>query len=183
MFLTPTGSVHSVLYSPNRFMITGTQDAAFIGGGCKKKKLGSRFFLSGGTKAEAVTHKSTYVCLFMFLTWKSGASWPAQGSRGRKNKSRKLYMCPCVHIISRTHDVYLYKSVKTPTCKGSIVCVKHESLGQTTCCWVSQNKYCTTEETTCVSMERAQSDRRMRPGWMHLRGAASDSRSSMYGCV
>ncbi len=122
------------------FMITGTRGATFIGRECKKK-LGRRFFQSGGTTAGSVAHKSTYVCLYMFLTWKSGASWPAQGSRGRKKKSRKPNICLYVHIISRSHDVYLYKSVKTPTCRGSIVCVKHESLGKTTCSWVGQKKY------------------------------------------
>ncbi len=49
-----------------------------------------------------------------------------------------------VHILLRTHNVYtlyLYKSLKTPSYKGRIMRVKYESLGQTTCCWVGQNKY------------------------------------------
>ncbi len=46
-----------------------------------------------------------------------------------------------IHSPSRTHDVYLYKSVKIPSCEGRVVRVKYESLGQTTCCWVGQNKY------------------------------------------
>ncbi len=58
-----------------------------------------------------------------------------------KQKSCELYMCPFVHTILCTHDVYLYKSVKIPSCKGRVVHVKYESLGQTTCCWVGQNKY------------------------------------------
>jgi hypothetical protein len=48
---------------------------------------------------------------------------------------------PVVHIISRTHDFYLYKSVKASSCEGRAVCVKYESLEQTTYYWVGQNKY------------------------------------------
>ncbi len=51
-------------------------------------------------------------------------------------------MCmPVVHIMLCTHDVYLYKSVKTSSCEGRVVHVKYESLEQTTCYWVGQNKY------------------------------------------
>jgi hypothetical protein len=48
---------------------------------------------------------------------------------------------PVVHIISPTHDVYLYKSVKTSSCEGKVVRVKYESLEQTTYYWEGQNKY------------------------------------------
>jgi hypothetical protein len=34
-----------------------------------------------------------------------------------------------------------------------------------------------------ASKERAQSNLRMKPGWTYSRGAARDSRSSMYKCI
>jgi hypothetical protein len=61
--------------------------------------------------------------------------------RKRKKKSCKSHMCPYVHVTLHTHDVYLYKSVKTSSCKERIVHVKYELLGQTICCWVGQNKH------------------------------------------
>jgi hypothetical protein len=60
--------------------------------------------------------------------------------RKHKKRSCESFMCPCVHIVSCTHDVYLYNSFKTPSCKGRVERVKYELLGQTTCCWVGQNK-------------------------------------------
>ncbi len=56
--------------------------------------------------------------------------------------------------------------------------MKYESLGQTTICWVGQDKQggYNIEE----SWRRAQSNPRMRPGWTYLRGPARNSRSSMY---
>ncbi len=58
-----------------------------------------------------------------------------------KKKSCEPYMCLYLHIISRTYEVYLYESVKTPSCRRRDMRVKDESLVQTTCCWVGQNKY------------------------------------------
>jgi hypothetical protein len=56
-------------------------------------------------------------------------------------RSFKSYMCLYVHVVLCTHDVYLYKSVKSPnTCKGRVKRMKYESLKQTTCCWVGQSK-------------------------------------------
>ncbi len=55
---------------------------------------------------------------------------------------------------------------------------KYESLGQTTSCWVGQNKQGGYE--IGESWERAQSKLRTRPGWTYSRGAARDSRSIMY---
>jgi hypothetical protein len=37
-----------------------------------------------------------------------------------------------VYVISRTHNVYWYKSVKSSSGKERVVHVKYESLGQTT---------------------------------------------------
>jgi hypothetical protein len=56
--------------------------------------------------------------------------------------------------------------------------VKNESLGQITSCWVGQDKQgrYNIEE----SWKRAQSNSRTKPGWTYSRGAARDSRSSMY---
>jgi hypothetical protein len=83
----------------------------------------------------------------MFPTWKSRASGPAQGtSRSIRKKSCELYILyiyPFVHIMSHTHDVYLYKSAKTSSCEGRVVLYmwNMNRLGQTTCYWVGQNKY------------------------------------------
>ncbi len=59
--------------------------------------------------------------------------------------------------------------------------MKYESLGQTTSCWVDQDKQ--VGHKISVSKERAQSNSRTRPGWTYLRGAARNSRSSMYKCI
>jgi hypothetical protein len=56
--------------------------------------------------------------------------------------------------------------------------VKYKWLGQTTSCWVGQDKQ--GGHNIGVSWERAQSNQMARPGWTFLRGAARDSRSSMY---
>jgi hypothetical protein len=57
--------------------------------------------------------------------------------------------------------------------------VKYESLGQTTSCWVGQDKQGGYEKG--VSWERYFSYLRTRPGWTHWQGAARDSRSSAMG--
>jgi hypothetical protein len=57
-----------------------------------------------------------------------------------------------VYVKSRTHDVYLYKSIKSSCCKGRVVRVKYESLGQTTSYWVGQNKQAVYK--ICVSKGR-----------------------------
>jgi hypothetical protein len=62
--------------------------------------------------------------------------------------------------------------------KGGCTCVKHESLGQITSCWVGQDKQ--DRYKIGVNWQRAQSNLRKRPGWTYSRGAARDSRSSMY---
>ncbi len=56
--------------------------------------------------------------------------------------------------------------------------MKYESLGQTACCWVGQDKQ--GRHNMEESRERAQSNPRMRPERTHSRGAARSSRSSMY---
>jgi hypothetical protein len=45
-----------------------------------------------------------------------------------------------LYVISRTHDVYWYKSVKSSSGKERVVHVKYESLGQTT----------RTRQTSCI---------------------------------
>jgi hypothetical protein len=86
-----------------------------------------------------------------------------------------------VHAISRTHDVYLYKSVKPSSCSGRVARAKYETLRQTTSCWVGQDKQ--EGHKIGASKERVQYNPRMRPGWMYSQGAARDSRSSMYKCI
>jgi hypothetical protein len=52
----------------------------------------------------------------------------------KKKKSCELYICiymTVVHMISRTHDVYLYKSVKTSSCEGRVVGVKYDGISLT----------------------------------------------------
>ncbi len=56
--------------------------------------------------------------------------------------------------------------------------MKYESLGQITNCWVGQDKQ--GRYKIGLSWQRAQSNPRTRPGWTYCRGAARDSRSSMY---
>jgi hypothetical protein len=99
----------------------------------------------------------------------------------QKKKSCKAVYMSVVYLIPRTCDVSLYKSVKSSSCKGRIVRVKYESLGKTTSYWVGQDK----QAGYKISMikVRAQSNSRMMPGWMYLRGAARNSSSSMYKCV
>jgi hypothetical protein len=83
-----------------------------------------------------------------------------------------------VYVILHTRDVYLYKSVRSASCKGRVVHVKYESLGQTTSYWVGQDKQA--ENRISVSKGGAQSNPRTRTGWTHSRGAARNSRSKMY---
>jgi hypothetical protein len=64
--------------------------------------------------------------------------------RSSRSTSRKVVNCICVRLyILYCVPMMLtcIKSVKIPSCKGRVVCMKSESLGQTTCCWVGQNKY------------------------------------------
>ncbi len=61
--------------------------------------------------------------------------------------------------------------------KGVCMC-KYESLGLTTSCWVGQDKQ--GGQKIEASWERAQCNPNTRSGWMYSRGAARDSRSSMY---
>jgi hypothetical protein len=68
-----------------------------------------------------------------------------------------------VYVISRTHDVYLYKSVTLSSCKRRVVRVKYESLGQTTSWWVSQDKQA--GHKISEDEGRAQSNLRTRPRW------------------
>ncbi len=118
----------------------------------------------------------------VFPTWKSGASMPARRSRRsmRGKVVNCIYFMSVVHVILRTQNVYLYKSVKSSSCEGRVVCVKYESLEQTTSCWVGQDKQA--GHKISMSKRRAQSDPRTRPGWTHSRGAARNSRWSMYKC-
>jgi hypothetical protein len=98
-----------------------------------------------------------------------------------RKKSCELYICLFVHTISRSHDVYLYKSVKTSSCERRAVRVKYELLGQTTCYWWAKTNITRWEE--CASMGRTQSLLRMRPRGMYSRCAVEDSCSSMYWCI
>jgi hypothetical protein len=59
--------------------------------------------------------------------------------------------------------------------------VNYELLGQTKSCWVGQDKQ--GGHKIGASKERAQSNLRTRPGWTYSRGAAGDSRSSLYKCI
>jgi hypothetical protein len=59
----------------------------------------------------------------------------------------------------------LYKSVKSSSCQGMFASVKYEWLGQTTSCWVGQDKQ--VGHKISVSNEWAQSNPRTRPGWTY----------------
>jgi hypothetical protein len=98
-----------------------------------------------------------------------------------KKKSCKAVYMSVVYLIPRTCDVSLYKSVKSSSCKGRVVCVKYESLGQTTSYWVGQDKQAGYKIS--MSKGRAQSNSRRKRGWTYLRGAARNSSSSMYKCI
>ncbi len=56
--------------------------------------------------------------------------------------------------------------------------MKYKSLGQITSCWVGQDKQ--ERHNIEESWKRSQFNPRSRPEWMYSRGAAKDSRSSMY---
>ncbi len=73
------------------------------------------------------------------------------------------------------------KVLRPPVVKGGL-CVRYMNRWDKQCVsgWARTN---TTKGITCASMGRAQSNLRMRIGWMHSQGAARDSRSSMYGCA
>jgi hypothetical protein len=113
----------------------------------------------------------------------SGAIWPAQKSR--RSTRRKAVNCICArctyYIVHPWCLLVLYKSVQTPSCKGRVVCVKYESLGQQHVAGCARTNI--TRWVTCVSMGRAQSVPRTRPGWMHSWGSAGGSCSSMYRCT
>ncbi len=49
-----------------------------------------------------------------------------KGQEGAQEEKLWTVNVSVVHIISHTHDVYLYKSVKTPSCEGRVVHVKYE---------------------------------------------------------
>ncbi len=59
--------------------------------------------------------------------------------------------------------------------------MKYGSLGQTTSCWVGQDKQ--VGEKISVSKEKAQSNSRTRLGWTYSQGSARSSRSSMSKCI
>jgi hypothetical protein len=97
-----------------------------------------------------------------------------------KKRNCKPYMCLYVHVVSRTHDVYLCKSVKTHnSCKGMLKRVKYEPLEQTTCCWVGQSKQ-NRVDNMFMLWRGTQSYSRMRLRWTYSRGVAGNSCSSMY---
>ncbi len=107
-----------------------------------------------------------------------------------KKRSRELYIqydcctsycISVVYAILRTHDVYLYKSVKSSSIKGRDVHVKYESMEQTTSYQVGQDKQAGYKITG--SKGRAQSNLRTRPGWTYSQGAARNSLSNMYECI
>jgi hypothetical protein len=98
--------------------------------------------------------------------------------RKHKKRSCESFMCPCVHIVSCTHDVYLYKSFKTPSSKGGLnVWNMNYWDKQHVAGWARTNR---TKWGTCSSVGGAQYYLMTRPGWMYLRGATRISCSSMY---
>jgi hypothetical protein len=78
----------------------------------------------------------------LFPTWKSGASWPAQGSNGSTRREAVNRICVCMYMLCCAPLMLTCIKVLRPhkSCKGGVKRVKYELLEQTTCCWVGQSK-------------------------------------------